>query len=167
MMPTRVDEMLAQYKVYAGRCEYLELQIENYQKQIEKMKRDMAEELAYASGKSEDGMPRGTTVGNPTERIGIMLASDYELPDVMAYQKAVKQMEDEYREKHLVVCFVRTWLNALTEKERWMIEGKVFNEKTYREMSLEYQRIYGDGCSRDKLREIRKSAMTKIYGMAE
>ena len=166
MMPERVDEMLAAYKECVGRCKYLKLQIELYTSDIERLKREAAENLAYASGNGEQGMPRGSSVGNPTERMGIMLASGYEPPELTEKKSAMIAMQEEHREKMLVVHFVEAWLEGLTEKERWMITGKVFEGKTYRELIFDYRNRYGENCSRDKLRELRKAAMKKIYDMA-
>ena len=166
MMPARVDEMLAAYKECVGRCKYLELQIKLYNSDIISLEREAVKNLAYASGNGEQGMPRGSSVGNPTERMGIMLASGYEQPELKEKRNELNEMMDEYREKMLVVHFVGAWLEGLTEKERWMITGKTFEGKTYRELIVDYRSRYGENCSRDKLRELRKAAMKKIYDMA-
>lgn len=166
MTPESVDKMLSEYKTCMGRCNHLTLQIEAYSKEIERFKKLSAENLAYSSGNTEEGMPHGTSVGNPTERMGIMLASGYEPPEMVELIRVRDELQKELDIKIVLLQFVVAWLGGLTEKEKWMIEGKVFEGKTYNEMILGYKTKFNENCSRDKLRELRKSAMKKIYEMA-
>jgi len=113
-----------------------------------------------------DGMPHGTTVGNPTERIALMLATGYTTEDVIELQGNIEKLEAEYCQKKIVVRFVEAWLKGLTEKERWMIERAMFDGMTYREINAKYREAYGDSCSKDLLRRLKKDALAKIYEMA-
>lgn len=166
MLQASVDKMLEEYKSCLGRCRHLDLQILIYEKEIERIKRTAAEDIVYTKGCSQDGMPHGTSVGNPTERMGIMLASGYESPELSSLVKMYEEFKKELDEKIVTIQFVEAWMQGLTQKERWMIEGKVFEGKTYNELILEYKTRFNENCSRDKLRELRKIAMKKIYEMA-
>lgn len=81
MQPEQVREMLDNYRQFQGRCEYLELYIRQMQDDIEALTHDVAEGLALSGNRELDGMPHGTTVSNPTERMGVMLASGYMPPE--------------------------------------------------------------------------------------
>ena len=106
-------------------------------------------------------------MGNPTERIAIMLATGIMTDDIAAMNKEIAALEAEHREKSLVVYFVQAWLKGLSAKERWMIERCYFDEMTYREINARYREEYGENCSKDLLRRLKKDALAKIFEMAK
>lgn len=167
MMPEKAEEMLKNYKAYLGRCSYIKAVIDELNADIKVMELDARDDLINGSGKQPDGMPHGTTMGNPTERIALMLVAGIVTDDIAEVKKRIATLDAEYRAKSLVVCFVEAWMKGLAAKERWMIERSYFDEMTYREINARYREEYGENCSKDLLRRLKKDALTKIYDMAQ
>ena len=167
MLPEQAKEMLTNYKPYLGRCRHIEVAVACLQHEAETMSRNLAADYATNSGKQMDGMPRGSTVGNPTERLGIMLASGHVPDDLKALRDRIKGMQDEYVEKSVTVRFVEAWMQGLPMKQKWMIERQIFDMMTYAQMSPLYTAAFGEPCSKDSLRRLSKDALTSVYKMAE
>lgn len=166
MMPGKAEEMLKNYKAYLGRCSYIEAVIEGLKVSIKiaEAMPPMTSSTAWeAAGRDADG----NTMGNPTERIAIMLATGIMTDDIAAMNKEIAALEAEHREKSLVVYFVQAWLKGLSAKECWMIERCYFDEMTYREINARYREEYGENCSKDLLRSLKKDALAKIFEMAK
>lgn len=166
MLPEHAYKMLEEYKINLGRCEYLKAYIEQMRLEIADWRSTLSADLIEGSSQSNDGQPHGTTVGNPTERIGLMLASGFAPDDLRQMEKELTSLQREYGEKFITVSFVESWLRGLTEKERWIIEQQIFEGMTYRELNQRYRQTFGDECSKDKLRGLRKTALDKVYSMA-
>lgn len=168
MLPERAEEMLKNYKFCLARCEHLKAVIDALKKDIEAAETEAQE--AFMAGKSAsdlDGMPHGTAPGNPTERIALMLLSGYITDDVAQMREELARLEQEYGQKSVVVTLVEAWLKGLSSKERWMIERQTFDGMTYKEINAAYRQEYGETCSKDLLRRLKKSALEKIYQIAE
>lgn len=166
MLPEKVDQMLKDYKAFAGRCKYLTVLIPELKQEAAAWRANLASELAGSGGQNMDGMPHGTTVGNPTERLGIMLASGYTPEGLRELEKQIKDYEDELKDKTLAVHFVEAWLDGLSEKERWIVEKQVINGMYWREIIAEYHRRYGEEYSKEGLKKIKDGAIEKIHQMA-
>jgi hypothetical protein len=166
MLPDRADEMLRNYKSYLGRCGHIKTLIDELKREAILMQIEARDDLLNSSGKQLDGMPRGTTVGNPTERVALMLVLGYVPDGVAEIQAEIAKLEAEYRQKNIVVLLVEAWLRGLTEKEKWMIERCIFDGMTYRQINAMYRQVYGECCSKDSLQRLKKTALTKIYEMA-
>lgn len=167
MTPERVNEMLKNYREYSGRCAYLETYIKQLEKEVENMQDNLVLDQIASGGGSLDGMPHGTTVGNPTERAGIALADGY-MPDYLLLKK--KELADaqlEVSRKATTVIFVNAWLRGLSERERWIIENQVIDGVSWRELTTEYYIKFGETRTKRALQLFRGKAMEKIYRMAE
>lgn len=166
MLPERADQMLRDYKVFLGRCKYLTALIPELKAEAIYWKQNIAEDITSVGGQAMDGMPRGTKIGNPTERFGIMLAEGYTPEGLKRLEKQIAEYESELKEKSTTVFFVEAWLAGLTEKERWIIQAQVIDGFYWREIILEYRRRYGEEYSREGLKKIRDGALSKIHQMA-
>lgn len=167
MTAERAEEMLRLYKSYSGRCAYLKEVLEVLRNEERLSTAELENTLLAGKGVASDGMPHGTTVGNPTERAAMMLISGFVSVDIAELQKRISEYEAEYRQKQLVVVFVDSWLAGLTVKERWMIERSYFDGLTYREINAMYREQFGGECSKDSLRRIKKEALEKIFDMSK
>lgn len=168
MLPEHAEEMLRNYRPYTARCGHLETVISELKSEITVMQADARNDLLNGGGKQQDGMPHGTTVGNPTERIALMLVSGFVTDDITATRKQIDELEKELRTKRITVTLVEAWLPGLTAKERWMIEKSYFDGLTYREINQRYREtFFGEACSKDSLRRIKKDALSKIYSTAK
>ena len=168
MLPERAERMLKEYRTHLGRSGYLRRAIAEAEADIERRKSHLAEDLATNGGKAPDGMPRGTAVGNPTERMALILASDGYMPDdLLEAEERVRQLRSELKRHELEIAFVEAWLDGLTSKERWIIEEVYFEGCTYNEVARMYATQYGILMNRDSIRRMKKAAVRKIARMAE
>lgn len=168
MLPERAEETLKNYKFCLARCEHLKAVIDALRKDIEMAEKEAQEALMAGKSASDlDGMPHGTAPGKPTERIALMLLSGYITDDVAQMREELARLEQEYGQKRVVVILVEAWLKGISSKERWMIERQTFDGMTYKEINAAYRQEYGETCSKDLLRRLKKSALEKIYQIAE
>lgn len=167
MMPEQAKDMLRAYRACLGRCKHLEVEIERLQREADGIRRGLAAEVATNSGALPDGMPRGTTVGNPTERLGLMLASGYKSDDLIEIEAQIETLRAELGQKSITVHFVEAWLQGLTIKQRWMVEHQFFDGMSYAQMNPLYRNEFCEPCSRYTLRRLSKEALNSVYCMAK
>lgn len=166
MTRERVDEMLKTYRFEVGRCGHLQAEIKLLNMEIERDKANMAADLVGPGAQEITDMPRGTTVGNPTERYGLMLASGW-MPDEIRQKEArVAELSAEFEERSKTVMYVDAWLMGLPERERWMIEKQVIDGAFWKEVGSQYMERFGENVSKDTLKRIRDKALERIYKMA-
>lgn len=166
MLPERAERMLRDYKNNVGRCGFLKKAIKEAETDIEHWKNRLAEDLVGSGGMNLDGMPHGTTVGNPTERMALMLATGYEPEDLKDAEKRLEDLRRELREVEMEVVFVEAWLEGLSTKEHWLVEQIYFEGCTYNETARAYADKFGIQVSRDGVRRMKKAAVEKVAGMA-
>lgn len=163
----RIDEMLKTYRFEVGRCGHLENEIESTKRAIEAATAGLAGDLAGPGAQVITDMPRGTSVGNPTEKIGVMLASGYKSDEIRELESKLGDLTAEYTERKKTVDYVTSWLNGLPERERWMIEMQVIDGVIWREILMKYPERFGEYRSKDTLKRIRDRALDMIIDMAE
>lgn len=162
MLPEKADELLRDYKANLGRCAFLEVMIAETKADIRYAEENAAEDLVSITPKL-DGMPHGTSISNPTESAGMRLVLGYLPDDIPAHRAKLRAFEQEYHAKKAAVNLVEAFLLGLTSKERWMIERQIFDLMSYREINYAYREQFGEACSKDSLRRLKKDALAKIY----
>lgn len=163
----RVEEMLKTYRFEVGRCAHLLLDIDLIKRQIARAEEGLAGDLAGPGAQVITDMPRGTSVGNPTERLGMLLASGYKTDEIREMEAELGELMAEYTERRKTVDYVEGWLAGLPERERWMIEMQVIDGVIWREIIAKYPEKFGEYRSKDTLKRIRDRAMEMIIDMAE
>lgn len=166
MTAERVNEMLHNYREYLGRCKHLEIEIAQAEKALKSSIATAREDAAAPGGQNLDGMPHGTTVGNPTERIALMFADGRYPKYIEDIAADLKELKEEYRQKSPTVVFVEAWLLGLTERERWIIEQQVIDGVTWRELASQHEKLFGEQRTKEGLKKLRARALEKIYRMA-
>ena len=167
MKPEHVDELLKSYRAEVGRCKHLEIEIDILTKRIAHDKEALVGYLVGPGAQEITDMPRGTSIGNPTEKYGLMLADGWTTDEIKADEAKLAELEAEYAERHKTVVFVDGWLAGLPERERWMIEKQVIDAVIWRELITQYTQQYGEYRSKDTLKRLRDRALEMIYDMAE
>ena len=160
-----VIQMIEAYRLNVGRVEHLENLVSVYSASLKRMEGNKADMMA-GGAQVISGMPHGSTTGDPTSRMGLMLADGY-VPEIMADLIAeLEAANAELQEKRPAVVFVWAWLKGLTDKECWMIEGKMISGKSWEEMRAEHVRQYHVQCSKATLKRLKATALDKIFEMA-
>lgn len=166
MLPEHVNQMLENYREYAGRCKHLETEITETEKLLQKMRRTAIQDMAAPGAQNLDGMPHGTAISSPTERIAIMFAEGKSPRHIDELDSYLKSLRQEYAEKCPTVIFVDAWLSGLADRERWIIIQQVIDGVTWREIADQYNQIFGTTRSKSGLKKLRTRALEKIYRMA-
>lgn len=166
MTTERVNEMLHCYREYLGRCKHLEAEIAQAEKALASSIATAREDAAAPGGQNLDGMPRGTAVSSPTERIAMMFAEGRFPKYIEDIVTDLEKLKAEYQQKSPTVVFVDAWLLGLTEHERWIVERQVIDGVTWRELSSQHEKLFGEQRTKEGLKKLRARALEKIYRMA-
>lgn len=166
MTRDNVNELLANHRTNTGRCLYLEAEIDRLRGEINRAKANLAMDVATAHNYELSDMPRGSAVGQPTERLGLRLASGWTPDYISDMERELAGLEREHRERATRRTFVEAWLNGLAERERWLIEQQVIDGVYWRDVLIRYRRKFGADCSLDTLKRVKAKALDTIYDMA-
>ena len=89
MTEADIKKMLGGFKVKQNKARHMEKVVADLERQLQKAEADAAEEAAMPRAMVIDGMPRGTSAGDPTGQIGAALADgkvrDEEVERLMIY----------------------------------------------------------------------------------
>lgn len=165
MNSDQVDKMLKAYKECQARAKHLENMVAIAERQLPYLEQN-AMYLEALGAQQYDGMPHGNGVNSPVENLIIKFDDGYT-------PKYIKDLKQDYRQAHrelfevrMVISFVDSWLVALTERERYVVQRHVIDAATWKEVLDEYEAKYGI-YSKEGLRKLKKKALNKIYEAAE
>lgn len=167
MTRDKVDELLKRYRFEVGRYAYLDAQAKEIERQINKMRDMLIYDVASIQSPVISDMPKGTSIGDPTQRVGTLLADGWEPQEIKDLVASLVGISAQRSESKLVVDFVSAWLDGLTERERWMIEKQVIDGEFWSMIIPAFSTTFGEAMSKDTLKRIRNRALEKIYKMAE
>ena len=162
----KVNRLLKEYRVQLGRCKYLERLIPLLEAEVETMKRSLAEESISIRGAALDGLPHGNDPSDPTQTIGLLLASGYQPDYLKKKEEELRLAQVEYRKRSPNVIFVEAWLKGLSPREKWVVENHIIDSLTWNEMIKDYERTFGETRTKRCLQQIKKQALEKIYSFA-
>ena len=160
--------MLRDYKRCTARRDYLMQAISLLQKQRKNAQgKAMAEDALH--GAVMNGMPHGTTPGNPVESLVLRYASGYKPQYIQQMDDDLAVLQDELKEVTAVCKCVEAWLLALNDKEKILINAHVIDGLSWVETVPLLQREYPGTFtgSRNGLREMQRRALEKIYSVAQ
>lgn len=163
----RIEEMLRTYRNEVGRCGHLEAEIRELEAEIRRERAMLAEEVASPHAQVITDMPRGTGVGNPTEKFGMLLASGWEPDEIREKVAKLAELREEIAERGKTVEYVNRWMSGLPERERWVITKQMLDGVVWRDVVKQYQEQFGEYRSKDTIKRIRDRALDLIYDMAE
>lgn len=172
MTREQVDGMLKEYRLLIGRCGHIDAEIRRLEGSIAAARERFVREAAAPPVSRITGLPRGSAVGNPTERIALMLAdgSALEVSDtgaaIRAMEARIDALSREKAEKQLRVEYVRSWLEGLADRERWVIEHHIIDREIWHDIIIAFNQRYTDDVSKDRLKRLQQRALEKIYSMA-
>lgn len=167
MTKDAVDRMLSDARMNRGRLLHLQAEIARLNDEIDRAVKNLAYDAAVAHNYELSDMPRGTSVSQPTERIGLQLASGWEPDDVKAMRAELDAAMEEAEWRELDDHFVHAWLEGLPDRERWLIQNQVIDGVFWRDVLIRYRREFGTDVSKDTLQRVKARAMERIYKMAE
>ena len=172
MTREQVDALILGYHEMVGRCGHIGAEIARLEQDIQRVREEFERDAAAPSVSRIDGMPRGTALPDPTQRIALMLADGeaYQKSDAYrrecALRSEIAALERERAEKRLHIQYVDSWLNGLADRERWVIERHLIDGDIWHDIITPFNRRYDDDVTKDRLKRIQQKALEKIYGMA-
>lgn len=167
MERTTVDNMLSDYKRCAARRAFLRVRIGMAEEQL---RREEEQALAEAAqpGHGLAGGCRGGMPGDPTAGVAVRFAMGHWPRYLQEMAGNLAGMREEMRACEAVCQCVEAWLEALSGRERLVIEQHVIGGAGYGDVLERFAREYPATAvtSRDGLRRIKQRALEKIYAAA-
>lgn len=172
MTREQVDALLLGYHEMVGRCGHIGAEIASLEQKITGIREEFERDAAAPAISRIDGMPRGTTLSDPTQCIALKLADGEAYRQSDAYRREcalrdeIAALERERAEKRLRIQYVDSWLSGLADRERWVIERHLIDGDIWHDIITPFNRRYDDDVTKDRLKRIQQKALEKIYGMA-
>ena len=160
-----INEALSMYLERLARCEFLDTEIKILSEMLEKAESEMVDDEVSLS-QELTGMPHGTSISDPTGKLGLRLACGFESWSVKQIKEELANMREEYNTLRYWVAFVQAWLKCLTEKERKLIEMKYIQKLSWDEIINNYQREYGQKYGKSGMKVLVQKSIEKVYKIA-
>lgn len=167
MTRDEVTKTLANYRNQKSRYEHLKVREEELSRAISSAFRAYFEHLGDVSSSWPDGLAHGTKTTSGVESAAIMRAEGKEPPEIAEMREELEALQAEKSECEAQVRYVQAWLEALTERERWVIERQMIDGETWHRIADMHAEKYGFPLTRDALRRIKHTAMIKIMEAAK
>ena len=167
-----VNAMLRDYRDNLGRCGHLRMEIKRNEMQIARALESFRKEAAGPSVSRLTDAPRGSVPGDPTAALGLMLAGD-EVPEDSPQGREIARLRLENARlaaeldvRQMKVEYVDSWLNGLTDRERWVIEHHIIDREIWYDVMIAFNKRYTDDVSKDRLKRLQTRALERIYAIA-
>ena len=125
-----ICETLRLHRQSIGKRDLLQIEIAEAEDTLKIMQRTVAEDVAAPGAQNVTGMPKGNMVGNPTERLGLMLASGDAPRHIAQLKTDIAELKRELHDLTIRINRVAAWLAGLSERESWVITGHMVNGLT-------------------------------------
>lgn len=160
MSPQRLTEILKRYRPSRARCAYLKSQLEMLNRFLKKCEGEMITDQVTMS-QAITGMPHGSTVGDPVSRLAIDIASGEVTPFVTQIRDEIAQAEAELEKLSREVQTVEIVLDALSDRERMLVEMKMIDEYSWPEILGKMNQAYSNSYSKRSLQRLLDRAFEK------
>lgn len=162
-----VDEMLRNYREYSARCLYLECCIKDTEGKLNRIRASALPDAISITQHYSDMPGRKGGTSDPTATVATRFADGYKPEDVQELEAELASMRGELRDKTPTVVFSEIWLDALNDKERFVVEKQAMDGLFWREVATAFCEKFGARYSSISLKRIRRGALEKIYKIAE
>ena len=166
MTREKVDKMLTEYREHHARCEHLRNDISDAERLLEEMRGRMLIDNICITTKYRD-TPSGKGISDPTGRLAQLLADGGKTDHIRQLEGDIKAMRREMTDSETCVKFVDAWMLALGKKERFVMEEKVKQGASWRQLVISFHRVFGEAYTVEGLKSICRSAMDTIYRIAK
>lgn len=166
MSPQQLTEILKNYKSTRARVAYLQSQLEMLDRFLRKCRGEMIEDQVSMS-QAITGMPHGTTVGDPTSRLALDIASGKITPFIKQIQEEIVKVQAELQKIAPDVRTVELILEAVNERERLVLEMKMIDELSWAEILDRMNRKYNNSYSKRSLQRLLDRAVDKAYEIVQ
>ena len=161
-----VIEALSSYLERVARCEFLDSEIGILREMLNKAETEMVDDEVSLS-QELTGMPHGTSISDPTGKLGLRLACGFESWTVKQIKEELTKLQEEYNTLKYWVSFVRAWMMCLTDKEKMLVEMKYIQKLSWDEIINKYQKEYGQRYGKSGMKILVQKSIEKVYKIAE
>ncbi len=166
MSPQMFDELMTKYKANKARYAYLCSQREMLERYLAVCKGEMINDEVSMS-QAITGMPHGSGVGDPVGRLAIDIASGKVSEFVKQIQKDIINNQAEIKKVEPDIRIVEIALDALSDRERKVVEMKNFHEMSWVELLSAMNQQYSNSYSKRSLQRLYERAMDKAYEVVQ
>lgn len=164
----QIREMLSGFKVKQGKVKHLQKVVDDLTRQLEKAKAQAAADAAGPRAIVIDGMPHGTSPGDPTGRIGAALA-DGKVKDAEVNRLTHKltEAQEELALTKSDLDYMENWMYSLMPREFLIVNCRLVLGMTWNDVSAQYVKDFGDEMSERTLSRMLDRAIHQIWLMVE
>ena len=166
MQREAVKQMLQSYREDKARCQYLENEIPQLEKMADALRSEMIDDAVSITQVISD-MPRGTSVSDPTGKLGALFAAGYTPEHIRQVEMQIRAKKRELANKLITVTLVDSAMGGLTDRERFIIQGKFIDGMFWRELIEAYKGTFAMLYSKTALRKISDAAIDKMSRIME
>ena len=160
MRPDQIEEMLGRYRIQKARYAYLRSQIDMLERFLRACEGSMINDCISMS-QAITGMPHGTSVGDPTGRLAMDIASGRVSEFVKQIREELEEitaeatrLEEELRVADIVI-------SAMNDREREIVEMKIMADMSWDDVLREMNRRHNNSYSKRSLQRLYSRAIEK------
>lgn len=161
MQREAVKQMLQNYREDKARCQYLENEIPQLERLVEELRSTMIEDSVSITQVISD-MPRGTSISDPTGRLGMLFASGYVPDHICKVEDEIKIKKREMGNKLITVTLVDSAMTGLSDREKFVIQKKYIDGVFWRELIDSYKDRFDMIYSKSALKKVLDTGLTKM-----
>ena len=162
MSPKRFDELLSNYRSMKARYAYLNSQIVMLERYLAICEGEMIEDKVSMS-QAITGMPHGTTVGDPTGRLAMDIASGEVSVFVKQIREDMERIKAEIGKIEPEMKVIEIALQALGERELAVMEMRMMDDMSWPEVMFSMNKRYGNVYAKRTLQRLLDRAKEKAY----
>ena len=166
MRKEAVKQMLQSYREDKARCQYLENEIPQLEKMADTLRKEMVDDAVSITQVISD-MPRGTSVSDPTGKLGALFAAGYVPDHIRQVETQIRAKRRELSRKQITVTLVDSALTGLTDRERFVVERKFIDGMFWRELIEAYRGTFAMHYSKSAMKKITDTALDKMSRIME
>jgi hypothetical protein len=166
MTSDKVEAVLREYKAAVGRSAYLEIVIGRMEEEYNAAKAIEAQEDVL-QGVALDGMPRSPMPADTVESTALRHIGGH-LPDfIRELGIEIARLKDEKKDCDTTIRMVDAWMAGLQERDRVVLVAHCIEGMYWREVEAHYQKTFGERCSKEGLKWIKRRAIANIIEMSD
>jgi hypothetical protein len=166
MSPQRLTEIMKNYRTSRARCAWLQEQLKMLDRFLKICEGEMVEDMMSMS-QALTGMPHGTTVGDPTGRLALDIESGKISPFVKEIREEIEHTNSELLRVSADVRAVDIVLEAMTDRERNLLEMKMIDELSWTEIISRMNQKYGGKHKQRTLQRMTEKIMEKAVAIVK
>lgn len=161
----QVNDMLYHYRENSARVALIDTELSNLRDLYDIMSKTMVED-SVSTTSVLTGMPRGTKTSDPTGRVGLDMAAGRIPSHMQDIAEDMRTLTMERRERSYPVDRVNALLQALNEKQEFILRRKAIDQMQWREIIYGYKKLFGIEYSRQGIKKIYKASLDRLYKVA-